>query len=208
MFVTKRDGSREKVSFDQITTRINSLCEGLDTRFVDPGELAQKVISGLVSGVTTSQLDHQTADTAAAMTTKHPDYATLAARLVVSDLHKRTKPTFTAAMEMLYEHRDPKRGTHAPLISWNLLCLARDYEDQINERLDPLRDFTFSYFGFKVRGSAPYQPRRDKKTLFLDTGEVLPHPGRRQGGRASRVHAHESGPGRPRQGPGEGLQDV
>ena len=90
MYVIKRDGRRESVKFDKITARIERLCYGLDAVFVQPVEVAMKVVSGIYDGVTTSELDNLAAETAASMTTKHPDYAILAARIAISNLHKNT----------------------------------------------------------------------------------------------------------------------
>jgi hypothetical protein len=91
MFVRKRDGREEPVHFDKITSRIQKLCYGLDMDFIDPPAITLKVISGLYPGVTTIELDNLAAEIAATMTTKHPDYAILAARIVVANLHKETK---------------------------------------------------------------------------------------------------------------------
>ena len=90
MLVLKRDGRRESVKFDKITARIERLCYGLDLNFINPIIIAQRVIDGLYDGVTTEELDHLAAETAASFTTKHPDYAILAARIAVSNLHKKT----------------------------------------------------------------------------------------------------------------------
>jgi len=95
MFVYKRDGRKETVQFDKITSRIKKLCYGLDADFVDATEVAMKVVNGVYDGVTTSELDNLAAETAAYLTTKHPDYAILAARIAVSNLHKNTKKSFS-----------------------------------------------------------------------------------------------------------------
>jgi ribonucleoside-diphosphate reductase subunit M1 len=96
MYVFKRDGRKEKVHFDKITSRITKLCYNINTDFVDPALVTQKVVAGLYRGVTTVQLDNLAAETAAAMTMRHPDYAILAARIAVSNLHKQTKKVFSA----------------------------------------------------------------------------------------------------------------
>ncbi|KAI5724106.1 hypothetical protein M8J76_015440 [Diaphorina citri] len=95
LYVLKRNGREEDIHFDKITTRIRKLCYGLCMEFVDPVEITLKVIKGLYPGVTTVQLDNLAAETAASMTTKHPDYAVLAARIAVSNLHKETKKTWS-----------------------------------------------------------------------------------------------------------------
>lgn len=104
------DGRRERVAFDKITSRIAKLGYGLDMNFVDPAEIAQKVIQGVYQGVTTVELDNLAAETAAYLTTKHPDYAILAARIAVSNLHKETKKVFSVVMEDLYAFVHPKTG--------------------------------------------------------------------------------------------------
>ena len=90
MLVIKRDGRRESVKFDKVTARIEKLCYGLHMDFVSPIAVAMKVIDGIYDGVTTVELDNLAAETAASLTTKHPDYAILAARIAVSNLHKVT----------------------------------------------------------------------------------------------------------------------
>merc|ERR1712172_252737 len=103
MFVKKRDGREEPVHFDKITSRIQKLSYGLDMDYIDPPAITLKVISGLYPGVTTVELDNLAAEIAATMTTKHPDYAILAARIVVANLHKETKKVFSEVMKDLYE---------------------------------------------------------------------------------------------------------
>ena len=88
MLVVKRDGRRESVKFDKITARIEKLCYSLNTDYVKPVEIAKKVIDGLYDGVSTVELDNLAAETAATMTTRHPDFAKLAARISISNLHK------------------------------------------------------------------------------------------------------------------------
>src|SRR6267142_4283469 len=115
MFVIKRNAKSESVKFDKITARIEKLCYGLDRRFVNSAEVAKKVIEGLYDGVTTSELDNLAAETAASLTTKHPDYALLASRIAVSNLHKNTIKSFSKTMEELYKYVDPKTGQKASL---------------------------------------------------------------------------------------------
>ena len=117
MYVVKRDGRRESVRFDKITARIEKLCYGLDLKYVEPVEIAKKVINGIYDGVTTQELDNLAAETAATMTVKHPDYAKLAARIAISNLHKKTSKSFSNTMKRLYTFIDPITGENAPLIS-------------------------------------------------------------------------------------------
>src|ERR1700688_1993489 len=117
MFVIKRDGKRETVKFDKITARVEKLCYGLNDALVDSIVVAKKVIEGLFDGVTTSELDNLAAETAASLTTKHPDYALLASRIAVSNLHKTTIKSFSETMKLLYYYVDPKTGKNASLLA-------------------------------------------------------------------------------------------
>jgi len=117
MEVLKRSGKKESVSFDKITGRIKKLCYGLNPNFVDAIEISKKVIQGLYDGVSTTELDNLAAETAATMSTRHPDFAQLAARIAISNLHKNTKKSFSKTMDDLYNYIDPKTGESAGLIS-------------------------------------------------------------------------------------------
>lgn len=150
MLVIKRDGRRESVRFDKITARIEQLCYGLDTRHVDPVEVAKKVIMGLYDGVTTQQLDELAAETAATMATRHPDYAILAARIAISNLHKTTMQSFSSTMKRLYTYIDPKTGENAGMISKQSYEVIRKNAKRLDEAIDYKRDFDFDYFGFKT----------------------------------------------------------
>ena len=99
MQVIKRDGRQESVKFDKVTARIERLCYSLDPKHVDPVEVSKKVIQGIYDGVTTSELDNLAAEIAASLTTKHPDYALLASRIAISNLHKNTKKSFSETMK-------------------------------------------------------------------------------------------------------------
>lgn len=116
MFVVKRDGRKEVVHFDKITSRINKLCYGLDPVHVDATLISQKVIQGVYPGVTTVELDELAAQTAASLATKHPDFSTLAARISVSNLHKQTSKVFSEVIEILHNNIHPKTGVAAPLV--------------------------------------------------------------------------------------------
>lgn len=117
MYVIKRDGRREIVHFDKITSRINKLCYGLDPAHVDATIISQKVVPGLYPGVSTIELDELAAQTAASLATKHPDFSTLAARISVSNLHKQTSKVFSDVVEVLHKNIHPKTGQAAPLVS-------------------------------------------------------------------------------------------
>jgi len=150
MLVLKRDGHRESVKFDKITARIEKLCYGLDPKFVNPVEVAMKVINGLYDGVSTSELDNLAAEIAATMTTRHPDFAKLAARIAVSNLHKVTSKSFTNTMKRLYQHVDPKTGENAPLISKETWKVIHENAAELDEAIINDRDFSYDYFGFKT----------------------------------------------------------
>lgn len=150
MQVVKRDGHREDVSFDKITARIKKLCYGLDMRFVEPIEIAKKVIQGLYDGVTTTELDNLAAETAATMATIHPDYAQLAARIAVSNLHKNTNKSFSETMKALYEYIDPKTGEQAGLMGDETFNVIWENRAQLDSVIIYDRDYEFDYFGFKT----------------------------------------------------------
>lgn len=150
MFVNKRDGRQEKVMFDKITSRIQKLCYGLHSDFVDPAAITLKVINGLYPGVTTVELDNLAAETAATMTTKHPDYAQLAARIAISNLHKETKKVFSEVSDDLYKWINPKTGKHSPMISKETHEIIMKNADKLNSAMIYDRDFSYNYFGFKT----------------------------------------------------------
>jgi ribonucleoside-diphosphate reductase alpha chain len=150
MYVIKRDGNRESVKFDKITARIQKLCYGLDPIHVTPISVAMKVIEGIYEGVTTSELDNLAAETAASLTTKHPDYALLASRIAVSNLHKNTNKSFSKTMEDLYHYIDPKTGKKAPLIADDVYDIIRKNAQELDSTIIYDRDFGYDYFGFKT----------------------------------------------------------
>src|SRR6201981_3100044 len=127
MFVIKRDGTSESVKFDKITARVQKLCYSLDPSHVESIKVAMKVIEGLYDGVTTIELDNLAAETAASLTTKHPDYALLAARIAISNLHKVTSKSFSNTMKRLYTYIDPKTGENASLISKDVYEAVRKH---------------------------------------------------------------------------------
>ncbi len=150
MFVVKRDGRQEAVKFDKITSRIQKLCYGLDQAHVDAVRIAMKVIEGLYDGVTTLELDNLAAEIAATLTTKHPDYALLAARIGVSNLHKTTKKSFSETMRDLYEYVDPKTGHSAALISNEVYKIIQENAQELDSAIIHDRDFLLDFFGFKT----------------------------------------------------------
>ncbi|KAH6584288.1 hypothetical protein BASA60_001023 [Batrachochytrium salamandrivorans] len=163
MFVYKRDGRRERVAFDKITSRINKLCYGLDMNYIDPTEVAQKVVQGVYQGVTTVELDNLAAETTAYLTTKHPDYAILAARIAISNLHKETKKQFSSVMQDLFDHINPKNNKHSPMISKTTMECIVKHSDRLNSAIIYDRDFNYNYFGFKTLERS-YLLRINRKT--------------------------------------------
>lgn len=150
MQVVKRDGSRSTVKFDEITARIEGLMEGLNSNFVSPTLLTQKVIAGMVDGITTEELDNLAAETAAMLVTKHPDWGLLASRLAASSLHKETSSSFYNAMKQLFENVDTKTGAVAPLISKETFDVVRENAALLDGAIDYSRDFQYEYFGFRT----------------------------------------------------------
>ncbi len=135
--------------FDKITARVRKLCYGLN-EMVDPVRVAMQVIEGLYDGVTTSELDNLASETAAAMTVVHPDYAKLAARISVSNLHKNTKKSFSETMEDLYTYINPATGEKAPLLSKEAYKVIKDNAELLDSTIIYNRDFGYDYFGFKT----------------------------------------------------------
>lgn len=149
MYVVKRCGRKEPVMFDKITARVRKLCYGLN-ELVDPVKVAMRVIEGLYDGVTTSELDNLAAEIAATMTTAHPDYAKLAARISVSNLHKNTKKSFSEVMTDLYEYINPRTGKQAGLLSDEVYEVISKNKELLDSTIIYNRDFGYDYFGFKT----------------------------------------------------------
>lgn len=149
MYVVKRDGRKEAVKFDKITARIQKLCYGLDS-LVDPTTVAMKVIEGIYEGVTTFELDNLAAEVSASLTVKHPDYAQLAARIAVSNLHKKTKKSFSDTMTDLYTYVNPITKQKAPMLADDVYQIIQDNKEVLDSTIIYDRDFGYDYFGFKT----------------------------------------------------------
>ncbi|MBP1223447.1 ribonucleoside-diphosphate reductase subunit alpha [Flavobacterium sp. 1355] len=149
MYVVKRDGHKEPVMFDKITERIKKLCYGLN-ELVDPVKVAMRVIEGLYDGVSTSELDNLAAETAASMTIAHPDYAQLAARVAISNLHSNTKKSFSETMKDMYHYVNPRNGQDAPLLSDEVFKVIQENAAFLDSHIIYTRDFNYDYFGFKT----------------------------------------------------------
>ncbi|XP_026482747.1 ribonucleoside-diphosphate reductase large subunit-like [Ctenocephalides felis] len=167
MYVFKRDGRKEEIHFDKITSRIQKLCYGLNMDFVDPVSITLKVINGLYTGVTTQELDNLAAETAATMTTNHADYAVLAARIAVSNLHKETKKQFSDVMDDLYNMTNEYTKKRSPMISDFHHKIIMDNADRINSAIIYDRDFSYNYFGFKTL---------ERSYLLKINGKVVERP--------------------------------
>ena len=166
MYVVKRDGRREPIMFDKITERIKKLCYELNS-LVDPVKVAMKVIEGLYDGVSTSELDNLAAEQAAAMTVTHPDYAQLAARIAVSNLHKNTKKVFSETMRDLYEYVNPRTGKKSPLLSDEVYEIVKANAEFLDSSIIYSRDFGYDYFGFKTL---------ERSYLFKLNGQIVERP--------------------------------
>jgi ribonucleoside-diphosphate reductase alpha chain len=149
MYVVKRDGRKEAVKFDKITARIIKMCYGLDP-LVSPEAVAMKVIEGIYDGVSTSDLDNLAAEVAAAKTIDHPDYALLASRIAVSNLHKETKKTFSEVIDDLHHYIDPKTGQNASLVADDVYAIIQENKEAFDSSIIYDRDFRYDYFGFKT----------------------------------------------------------
>lgn len=135
--------------FDKITDRIKKLCYGLN-ELVDPVKVAMRVIEGLYDGVSTSELDNLAAETAASMTIAHPDYAQLAARIAVSNLHSNTTKSFSETMTDMYNYVNPRTGKEAPLLADDVYEVIKKNSQVLDSTIIYNRDFNYDYFGFKT----------------------------------------------------------
>lgn len=149
-YVLKRSGKKESVHFDKITSRVSKLCYGLDTKYVDPVVISQKVIQGVYPGVTTIELDNLAAETAASLATQHPDFSILAARISVSNLHKQTKKLYSEVASDFYNYIHPKTGEPASLLSEDVWKVVQEHKDEIDSAIIHDRDMEYDYFGFKT----------------------------------------------------------
>ncbi len=167
MQVIKRSGRKEDVSFDKITARIKKLCYSLDSNYVEHISISKKVIQGLYDGVTTSELDNLAAETSASLATEHPDYAILAARIAISNLHKNTDKSFSSTMRALYDYIDPKTGQKAGLIADKYMKIIEDNAAKLDSAIIYDRDYSFDYFGFKTL---------ERSYLLRMNGKVVERP--------------------------------
>lgn len=168
MYVITRSGEKEPVKFDKITERIEQLCFDLNREVIDPMKITQKVVEGIYDDIPTSELDQLAAETAAYLSTKHPQYSTLAGRIAVSNLHKDTKGCFSENIKSMYAYVNPKTGEHSPLVSKELHDVVVENAEEIDKRLVDKRDFGYDYFGFKTL---------EKSYLLKMNGKIVERPG-------------------------------
>ena len=150
MEVIKRDGSRERVKLDKILNRVKKQSYGLNMDYIEPMEIAKKVIHGLYDGISSVELDTLAAETAAALTPTHPDYSILASRICVTSLHKRTPKSFSSVIDQLYNYVDPKTGLKAPMIADDVYDIIMKNSKDIDSQVIADRDLDYDYFGFKT----------------------------------------------------------
>ncbi len=166
MDVVKRDGKREPVMFDKITARVRKLCYGLNG-LVDPIKIAMRVIEGVYDGVSTSELDNLAAEIAATLTTTHPDYAKVAARIAVSNLHKNTKKSFSETVIDLHDYVNPRTGKKASMIAEDVYKIIMDNADKLDSTIIYNRDFGYDFFGFKTL---------ERSYLLKINGQIVERP--------------------------------
>lgn len=181
MYVIKRDGKKESVKFDKVTARIEKLSYSLSP-LVDIYEVAKKTIEGIYEGVPTTQLDNLAAETAASLTTTHPDYAILASRIAVSNLHKNTTKSFSATMRKLYNYTNPATGKKMPLIADDVMQIIDENAELLDSTIIYDRDFAFDYFGFKTL---------EKSYLLRIDGKVAERPQHMYMRVAVGIHKHD-----------------
>ncbi|MBC7387417.1 MAG: ribonucleoside-diphosphate reductase subunit alpha [Cryobacterium sp.] len=167
MKVKSRSGKLEAVSFDKITNRIQNLAIGLNETYVDPVLIAQKTIEGMYDGISTEELDVLSAETCAYLSSTHPDYSTLGARILLSNLHRYTPATFSECIEKLYLNESNHTKKHSPLVSRELYELVEKNADKINQTIKNVRDFEYDYFGFKTL---------EKSYLLKMGGKIVERP--------------------------------
>jgi ribonucleoside-diphosphate reductase alpha chain len=166
MFVIKRNGKQESVKFDKVTARLEKLSYGLSP-IVSVIDVAKKTIEGIYEGVATTDLDNLAAETAASLTITHPDYAILASRVAVSNLHKNTVKSFSTTMKKLHNYVDTATGKHLPLIADDVMQIIEDNADLLDSTVIYDRDFAFDYFGFKTL---------EKSYLLKINGKIVERP--------------------------------
>ncbi len=165
-YVIKRNGKKESIKFDKVTARLEKLSYSLSP-LVNVFEVAKKVIEGIYDGVPTTELDNLAAETAASLATRHPDYALLASRIAVSNLHKNTIKSFSETMRMLHRYTDSTNGKYMPMLSDDVMEIIEEHAELLDSTLIYDRDFAFDYFGFKTI---------EKSYLLKVDGKIVERP--------------------------------
>jgi ribonucleoside-diphosphate reductase alpha chain len=181
MYVVKRNGKKESIKFDKVTARIEKLSYSLSA-LVNPIDVAKKVIEGIYDGVATTELDNLAAETAASLSTKHPDYALLASRIAISNLHKNTVKSFSETMRKLYTYVDSASGKKTPLIADDVWEVIEANAELLDSTIIYDRDFGFDYFGFKTL---------EKSYLLRMEGKVVERPQHMYMRVAIGIHKHD-----------------
>jgi ribonucleoside-diphosphate reductase alpha subunit len=162
-YVIKRNGDKEEVSFDKILRRIKTLSKNL---FTNPTKITKDTCSQMYNGIKSSEIDELCAQIAASLCTEHPDYGVLASRIIISNHHKNTSPSFSETIRTLYENVDVN-GISAPLISKEIYRLVNSNKSKLNDIIKYDRDFLFDYFGFKTL---------EKSYLIKVEGKIIERP--------------------------------
>ena len=166
MFVTKRNGDKEEVSFDKVLNRIKSIKnKHPKLNNVNAFKLSQKVCSRIYDNVKTSQLDELASQISASMLIDDPEYGLLASRIIISNHHKNSSPSFSETIYLLYNHYI--YGKHEPLIDVDLFNIVMNNKNKLNDIIDYEKDFEYDYFGFKTL---------EKSYLMKIDGKVVERP--------------------------------
>lgn len=176
MRITKRNGRSEQLSFDKIIYRLKKLCTDKSLgplKTIDPDVVAQRVVSSIYDGVTSTELDEEAARIAVNMT-DNLEYAKLASRIIISNLHKSTIECFSEAMEVLYNNTD-KAGAPMPVLADDVIEIIRAHKDTLNFAIDYNRDYLFDYFGYKTLEKSYLLKLLDKQTGKMNVVERPQH---------------------------------
>jgi len=149
MYVVKRDGQQQEAQLERVERRIMQVCDGLDSKYVDPAAVAKKVFEGFHCGIATSEVDTLMAETCAYMSQRHHDFSTLAARVAVSSLHKRTSSSFSETCRIMHDYVD-KQGRPAALLSDIVAEFVSANAERLDAAIDYKRDYDYDFFGFKT----------------------------------------------------------
>lgn len=168
MKILKRDGSLESLSFDKILFRLKKICDDKELgelKTIDPDLIAQKTVSSIYDGISSSELDEEAARIAIGMI-ENIEYSQLASRIIISNIQKNTNDKFSNVIQALYENRDTS-DNHAPIVTKEIYDIVMEHKDEIDNMIDYKRDYLFDYFGYKTL---------EKSYLFRIKGKVVERP--------------------------------